>query len=251
MIAHSPDSPLVPTFGVVASLPSYVAEANQLALETPSALRVHLQPSSHKALRHERRPIVRELPIFNTQLSKTHRSSPIPARILPLVQSVPIRNERLIMDYSASIHETEDPAASPWGNTPGSSPQHDRTTFGSITGDAPVPAFPYTPQSSNGLGHGGEDSFPVSGVVTPAPAEQDEVASAAHPESEDLSQSAGFEGPPQPAAATDAQPEEPRKPPQPQFRLQAKITGLERTGKKDPILRFDVHVSCFNCFPFH
>ena len=29
----------------------------------------------------------------------------------------------------------------------------------------------------------------------------------------------------------------------PQYRLQAKITGLERTAKKDPILRFDVHVS--------
>ena len=29
----------------------------------------------------------------------------------------------------------------------------------------------------------------------------------------------------------------------PQHKLQAKITGLERTGRKDPILRFDVHVS--------
>lgn len=154
------------------------------------------------------------------------------------------------MDYSSSIHETEDPAASPWGNTPGSSPQHDRTTFGSITGDAPVPAFPYAPQSSNGLGHGGEDSFPVSGVATPAPGEQDDATLAAHPGSGDITQPAGFEGPPRPAAATDAQPEEPRKPPQPQFRLQAKITGLERTGKKDPIMRFDVHVSC-PCFPFH
>lgn len=28
----------------------------------------------------------------------------------------------------------------------------------------------------------------------------------------------------------------------PQYRLQAKVTGLERTGRKDPILRFDVHV---------
>jgi hypothetical protein len=27
-----------------------------------------------------------------------------------------------------------------------------------------------------------------------------------------------------------------------QYKLQAKITGLERTGRKDPILRFDVHV---------
>lgn len=29
----------------------------------------------------------------------------------------------------------------------------------------------------------------------------------------------------------------------PQYRLQAKITGLERSGKKDPILKFDVYVS--------
>ena len=28
----------------------------------------------------------------------------------------------------------------------------------------------------------------------------------------------------------------------PQYKLHAKITGLERTGRKDPILRFDVHV---------
>lgn len=28
----------------------------------------------------------------------------------------------------------------------------------------------------------------------------------------------------------------------PQYKLQAKVTGLERTGRKDPILRFDVHV---------
>ena len=29
----------------------------------------------------------------------------------------------------------------------------------------------------------------------------------------------------------------------PQYKLQAKVTGLERSGKKDPILRFDVYVS--------
>lgn len=32
----------------------------------------------------------------------------------------------------------------------------------------------------------------------------------------------------------------------PQYKLQAKLTGLERTGKKDPILRFDVHVCSGN-----
>ncbi len=29
----------------------------------------------------------------------------------------------------------------------------------------------------------------------------------------------------------------------PQYKLQAKVTGLERTGKKDPAIRFDIHVS--------
>ena len=33
------------------------------------------------------------------------------------------------------------------------------------------------------------------------------------------------------------------RPNAPQGKLTAKITGLERTGRKDPILRFDVHVS--------
>ncbi|SPO05870.1 related to vacuolar protein sorting-associated protein [Cephalotrichum gorgonifer] len=41
-------------------------------------------------------------------------------------------------------------------------------------------------------------------------------------------------------AAQDAQP---AKPAAPQPKLQAKITGLERVGKKDPVLRFDVHTN--------
>lgn len=33
----------------------------------------------------------------------------------------------------------------------------------------------------------------------------------------------------------------------PQYKLQAKVTSLERTGRKDPVLRFDVHVSlCYS-----
>lgn len=158
-------------------------------------------------------------------------------------------NPTVTMDYSASIHETEDPAASPWGNTPGSSPQHDRTTFASLTGDAPVPAFPYTPQSSNGLGPSGDDVFPQSGSITPAAgggSEHEDAGLTASSESGTVPPSEA----PQSAASTEVPPEDaqqPRKPPQPQFRLQAKITGLERTGKKDPILRFDVHVSCPLC----
>lgn len=44
------------------------------------------------------------------------------------------------------------------------------------------------------------------------------------------------------ARASHEQPQA-RKPTQPQYKLQAKITGLERAARKDPILRFDVHVS--------
>lgn len=35
--------------------------------------------------------------------------------------------------------------------------------------------------------------------------------------------------------------------PAPVYKIQAKVTGLERTGKKDPILRFDVHVRVDYC----
>ena len=31
----------------------------------------------------------------------------------------------------------------------------------------------------------------------------------------------------------------------PQYKLQAKVTGLERTGKKDPAIRFDIHVGLY------
>lgn len=41
--------------------------------------------------------------------------------------------------------------------------------------------------------------------------------------------------------ANVSQPQQSRQP-QPQYKLQLKITGLERTAKKDPILRFDAYV---------
>ena len=45
---------------------------------------------------------------------------------------------------------------------------------------------------------------------------------------------------PQSRQTTNAQPTTPRTPGH--YKLQAKITGLERTGRKDPVLRFDVYV---------
>jgi hypothetical protein len=37
-----------------------------------------------------------------------------------------------------------------------------------------------------------------------------------------------------------------RNPKVPNFKLSAKVTGLERSGRKDPIIRFDVAVRQFN-----
>ncbi|PHH87892.1 hypothetical protein CDD83_8283 [Cordyceps sp. RAO-2017] len=161
------------------------------------------------------------------------------------------------MDYSASIHEADDPAgASPWGSSPMSSPQHNRSGFESIA--SPPPPFPYTAQSSNGL----EQAVEAEGFQRPATATGDSGADADADAPATLA-ATGLQPPlaagsdpftgtaPVPEASGQAltprahrEPVQPLpKPIQPQLKLQAKITGLERTGKKDPILRFDIHTN--------
>ena len=39
--------------------------------------------------------------------------------------------------------------------------------------------------------------------------------------------------------------------PVPQYKLQAKVTALERTGRKDPVIRFDVYVCYFSLYQIH
>ncbi|PNY28731.1 Vacuolar protein sorting-associated protein 17 [Tolypocladium capitatum] len=162
------------------------------------------------------------------------------------------------MDYSAPINEAEDPVeASPWGNSPRASPRHDHDGFGNVSSEPPP--FLFASQASNGLGQAGEaEGFqrPATATTesgTEGEAEDSATLEAAASESLADPQHAGpparvapaSRQPRQPASA-DAHPEQgrqPQKPTHPQFRLQAKITGLERTGKKDPVLRFDVHTN--------
>ncbi|KAL2024604.1 hypothetical protein VTK56DRAFT_7647 [Thermocarpiscus australiensis] len=187
------------------------------------------------------------------------------------------------MDYSASINDPDHPAgASPWGNSPSSSPRQNRTGFGSsiagLTGDAPSSPFQY-PSHGSGNGLNDEGGFGASdteyarpdtaSTVSHATEQQREEPALAsvEPYPENRGVAAGHQGQQPPAAqqqqqqpnapqqqapkppadqaqrAHEQQPQ-PRKQPQtPQFKLQAKITGLERTGRKDPILRFDVHTN--------
>ncbi|KAM7218141.1 putative vacuolar protein sorting-associated protein 17 [Rhypophila decipiens] len=175
------------------------------------------------------------------------------------------------MDYSSSIHDAAE--ASAWGNSPSSSPRHNRTAFASsITSEPPVSPFRYPSQSSNtglpdegGFGAGDNEyrrpdtasTVSAADAAEPVEAQSDAPAAA----SQDV-QSPGFRpdsqgqlspqhGGSQQTGQTHGEEhtqqsrehQQPRRPPQPQFKLQAKITGLERTGRKDPILRFDVHTN--------
>jgi hypothetical protein len=165
--------------------------------------------------------------------------------------------ETAAMDYHSSIADEEHPAGvSPWGSSPPASPpRRNESNFSSLGND---PAYNYTPSSepNNGLDRGDlagnafahpeqtgfeqsqphepSQQSPFGGPLDqPAPQEQ------AVPQQ----QGEAHDQPPAVGAPATAQEQQVQRPVAPQYKLQAKITGLERTGRKDPILRFDVHVS--------
>lgn len=177
------------------------------------------------------------------------------------------------MDYRSSLADDEHSAgASPWGSPPTSPHRNPPAQYGSLASEAtygydadadpnngmqhddltanafaqpntasgPTPAPEYAPSQSyeesqqSGFGdspplnHGSEAANFGAGND----AAQQQQPSQHQGQAPDVGMSAGQQGQ-QPQA---------RKPTYPQYKLQAKITGLERTGRKDPILRFDVHV---------
>lgn len=164
------------------------------------------------------------------------------------------------MDYSSSIHDDNPAGASPWGTSPVASPQHARTSSFPTSGDVPPSPTPY---SSNQSGYSQDDTLgggsynrPESSAGTGSVTESDGRRPDTAESQPDQQQA--FPGQQQAAPAQQQYQTQPHKPepqryhqtarqgppPQgPQYKLQAKITGLERTGRKDPILRFDVHTN--------
>lgn len=152
------------------------------------------------------------------------------------------------MDYSAAI--AEDPAAaSPWGS---SSPRAQRTPFTGATPDSPT-----TPTRHNHTDS--QSSLPEPALPNPDLAENDGAFSGQQVQNEPIL-SQPLEGqqstlPHDALQASQQSSQQQQRPvaaryhsarPQkqvPQYKLQAKITALERTGRKDPVLRFDVYVS--------
>ncbi|KAG9530468.1 vacuolar protein sorting-associated protein Vps17, partial [Aureobasidium melanogenum] len=153
------------------------------------------------------------------------------------------------MDYSSAI--ANDAGRDPWA----SSPQHDRSTFPQANNhDVPsTNSLSHQPPAPDGDGeHYDENSqLPTQNNQYPSQQHQSQSydnstrsepqryhhARPQHPPQQPSHQ----QQPPQnyQQQQQQQQPQQPRK----QYKLQAKITALERTGRKDPVLRFDVYTS--------
>ncbi|KAI1633967.1 hypothetical protein F4809DRAFT_652187 [Biscogniauxia mediterranea] len=186
------------------------------------------------------------------------------------------------MDYHSSLADDEHPAGpSPWGSSPPASPRRNESNFSSI--GTPSSPYQYgTQDSSNEFAQDdpGINAFgrpttasstgsttmydpsqqsessqePVLGSEAgqgeqgqqgqqgqqepPSAQEQSQSQVQAQPQAQSQPQ-----GTPSGNGSAAGQEQQARKPAGPQYKLQAKITGLERTGRKDPILRFDVHTN--------
>jgi hypothetical protein len=123
------------------------------------------------------------------------------------------------MDFTPA---EDHPESSPWG----SSPQAHRQTFEPTTETVPPDAF-HEPG-------GFHEDHPADNSHPPQPT--DAVAAAADAPT---AQPAAQQPPETPVQKTATRR---TKHDRTQFKLQAKITGLERNGRKDPILKFDVYV---------
>ncbi|KAG9240651.1 hypothetical protein BJ878DRAFT_546030 [Calycina marina] len=160
------------------------------------------------------------------------------------------------MDYSASIHE--DPAAaSPWGNSPTNSPKTVRTgCFPSS--ESPTSPASYSSHPTRRYGHDDDLSEnygrPESSTGDSTTANDGGIPDTADSAASQPEEQRKYLGESQPKVA-QLQRQEPQRyhgstrhtaqlaQAAQQYKLQAKITGLERTGRKDPILRFDVHTN--------
>ena len=148
------------------------------------------------------------------------------------------------MDYSA--HDPDHPGGDdPWA----SSPQHNKTSFGQPS-TSDIPSSPLPPQASP-YGQGSESygymsdqnshNRPNSGYENGNPARpqaQDQRQEGQAAQQQQHASAQGHQGQTQPQRYHGNR----QQRPQTQYKLQAKVTSLERTGKKDPILRFDVYV---------
>ncbi|KAL5629691.1 hypothetical protein BROUX41_001297 [Berkeleyomyces rouxiae] len=185
------------------------------------------------------------------------------------------------MDYTPPLHDPDNPVdaspwgpsdtsaagASPWAAAADNSPHADSTGGGfSAAIDADAGGFGYdpahssagaissaasggfeAPEDTGGFQQEPHGSDSLDGQTGAAPSDagpstkQTDMPPAT-PVKSQAQQRAAVEGSAKNSAGSQAEGRAGQQQQQ-QFRLTAKITGLERPGKKDPILRFDVHTN--------
>lgn len=141
------------------------------------------------------------------------------------------------MDYSQVAAE-DHTGGSPWAT----SPQHNRTTFG-LPSDNDEPTSPPLQSSRyddsiEGRQYDGDDNGPFGAHQE---THNGQGSSVQHSHEQPQRQQPPSQPQPQQHPASQSR-YKGRNPKTPQFKLSAKVTGLERTGRKDPIIRFDVAV---------
>ncbi|PKY07265.1 vacuolar protein sorting-associated protein vps17, partial [Aspergillus campestris IBT 28561] len=141
------------------------------------------------------------------------------------------------MDYSSISHDPDHPT----GTDPWASP---RTSYpASTTSD--VPSSPLPPHDAETQPADSSEQ----GVDSPDLSERLQGSHLGNSDySVDQAQSPAQQShPDQPRSQLPARyqtgPRQNARQPTPTYKIQGKITGLERTGKKDPILRFDIHTN--------
>jgi hypothetical protein len=151
------------------------------------------------------------------------------------------------MNYTADTNDAEHLAGpSPWGS---SSPKADRTSFPTSSDDVPQSPVqaprqsPYTSEqgSPNASRYQDASDRAYQQTATAVPADEDGglLNSSQHPQS--MPEASAEDTQQQRPGAARYQPKRQQRT-VPQYKLQAKITALERSGRKDPVLRFDVYV---------
>ena len=138
------------------------------------------------------------------------------------------------MDYSAISTDPDHPTGtSPWG-----SPRAERGTFPTSNNDIPSSPLPGQEQSADvgSVGNGDPQSPDLSAQLQSAQLGDPDYPDAHFPFGVHQSPNVQQRQSPTPAQYQTGARQDPT------YRIQGKVTGLERTGKKDPILRFDIHV---------
>ena len=145
------------------------------------------------------------------------------------------------MDYGASADTEALHGSSPWGS---SSPRANRTTF--APSEPSAPSTPALPPSAHAHTNS-QDSISANPFANEPPRSQpDQQTQASSNDAEEQSTEQPSQ-PPQPRQES-LRPAQPRQQnvrqhrTVPAYKLQAKVTALERTGRKDPVIRFDVYV---------